>query len=100
MCFCGNWQLLQLENQLCCVLQWVAAGAVGAVALFVVALCGLPLKGLGSTGAMTQIQMYLSLTYFYTAKIKLNGLKENYVSFMHNNNIFGVVFILKMLKKD
>lgn len=47
---------------------------------------------------MTQIQMYLSLTL--KAKIKLNGLKENYVSFMHKNNIFGVVFILKMLKKD
>lgn len=36
------------------------AGAVGAVALFVVALCGLALKGLGSTGAVMQIQMYLS----------------------------------------
>lgn len=69
-----------------------------AVALFVAALCGLTLKGLGSAEASTQIQMYLSLTF--KAKIKLNGLKENYVSFMYNNNIFGVVFILKMLKED
>lgn len=37
------------------------AGAVGAVALFVVALRGLALKGLGSTGAIMQTQMYLSL---------------------------------------
>lgn len=81
---------------MCC--RGSEAGAVGAVALFVLALCGLNLKGLGSTGAMTQIQTYLSLTL--KGKIKLNGLKENYVSFMYNNNIFGVVFILKMLKKD
>lgn len=63
----------------------------GAVALFVVALCGLTLKGFGSTGdTNTNI-----LIPYLKGKIKLNGLKENYVSFMYNNNIFGVVFILK-----
>lgn len=36
---------------------------------------------------------------YLKGKIKLNVLKENYVSFMSNNHIFCVTFILKMPKK-